>query len=108
MRPISKRLLLCAYLSLNSIEKMITQQIANAISFSTKLIRIDGNQCSFFFRFLPKQSSLTIYNFSQLFINLEGCVNTLSDECKDFLHSHGRDGTNNTAQSRYPCFYNKV
>lgn len=60
------------------------------------------------FRFLPKQSSLTIYNTSQLYINLEGCVNTLRGECMEFLHSHGRDGDNNTAQSRYSCFYNKV
>lgn len=59
-------------------------------------------------RFLPKQSSLTIYNSSILLVNLEGCVNTLRDECTDFLHSHGRDGINNTAQSRYLCYYNKV
>ncbi|XP_031626125.1 uncharacterized protein LOC116342590 [Contarinia nasturtii] len=58
-------------------------------------------------KFLPKQSSLTIYNSSQLFVNLEGCVNTLRDECMDFLHTHGRDGLNNTAQSRYLCYYNK-
>lgn len=60
------------------------------------------------FRFLPKQTSLTIYNTSQLYINLEGCVNTLRGECMEFLHSHGRDGDNNTAQSRYLCYYNKV
>lgn len=59
-------------------------------------------------RFLPKQSSLTIYNTSQLYINLEGCVNTLRGECLQFLHTHGRDGDNNTAQSRYLCYYNKV
>ncbi|XP_044765290.1 uncharacterized protein LOC123321641 [Coccinella septempunctata] len=58
-------------------------------------------------KFLPMQSVLTIYNHSRLYINLEGCVNTLKGECIQFLHSHGRDGKNETAQSKYPCFYNK-
>ncbi|XP_012280475.1 uncharacterized protein LOC105699768 [Orussus abietinus] len=57
--------------------------------------------------YVPSQRSLTIYNSSRLFINLEGCVNTLRGECRDFLATHGRDGDNQTAQSRYPCFYNK-
>ena len=59
-------------------------------------------------RFLPPQSALTIYNASRLYINLEGCVNTLRGECKDFLATHGRDGANQTAQSRFPCYYNHV
>lgn len=59
-------------------------------------------------KFLPMQSVLTIYNHSRLYINLEGCVNTLKGECIQFLHSHGRDGKNDTAHSIYPCFYNKV
>nr|CAH7735571.1 unnamed protein product [Callosobruchus chinensis] len=58
-------------------------------------------------KYVPLQSSLTIYNASRLYINLEGCVNTLKGECLEFLHSHGRDGRNQTASSRYPCFYNK-
>lgn len=62
----------------------------------------------FIYRILPTQRSLTLHNTSQLFINLEGCVNSLRGECMDFLHYYGRDGENNTAQSRYPCFYNKV
>ncbi|XP_034938598.1 uncharacterized protein Teh4 [Chelonus insularis] len=57
--------------------------------------------------YLPSQHSLTIYNSSRLYINLEGCVNTLRGECRDFLQSHGRDGDNQTAQSRYPCYFNK-
>ncbi|XP_037025396.1 uncharacterized protein LOC119066835 [Bradysia coprophila] len=57
--------------------------------------------------FLPKQSSVTIYNTSKLFINLEGCVNTLRGECNEFVAMYGRDGDNNTAQSRFRCFYNK-
>ena len=58
--------------------------------------------------YVPAQRSLTIYNSSRLYINFEGCVNTLKGECKDFLATHGRDGDNQTAQSRYPCYYNKV
>ncbi|XP_056645726.1 uncharacterized protein LOC130898800 [Diorhabda carinulata] len=57
--------------------------------------------------FVPMQSSLTIYNASRLFINLDGCVNTLRGECSDFVKTHGRDGRNQTSPSRFPCFYNK-
>ncbi|KAG7201365.1 hypothetical protein KM043_004130 [Ampulex compressa] len=57
--------------------------------------------------YVPAQRALTIYNSSRLYINLEGCVNTLRGECKDFLGTHGRDGDNQTAQSRYRCYYNK-
>jgi hypothetical protein len=59
-------------------------------------------------RFLPMQSNLTIYNYSKLYINLDACVNTLRGECKEFFASHGRDGRNKTAQSRFHCFYDKV
>lgn len=58
--------------------------------------------------FVPDQRTLTIYNTSRLYINLEGCVNTLRGECREFLNTHGSDGDNQTAQSRYPCYYNKV
>lgn len=66
-------------------------------------IEVDPEQ-----RFLPNQHNLTIYKHKKLFINLEGCVNTLRGECKDFHARHGVDGDNNTAQSRYQCYYNKV
>lgn len=58
--------------------------------------------------YVPAQKSLTIYNSSRLYINLERCVNTLKGECRQFQLTHGRDGDNKTAQSRYPCYYNKV
>jgi len=58
--------------------------------------------------FVPAQSSLTIYNSSRLYINQQGCVNTLRNECKDFSNTHGRAGENHTAHSRFPCFYTKV
>ncbi|XP_024886236.1 uncharacterized protein LOC112463845 [Temnothorax curvispinosus] len=57
--------------------------------------------------YVPAQQSLTIYNTSRLYINLERCVNTLRGECRRFQFTHGRDGDNQTAQSRYPCYYNK-
>ncbi|XP_025420027.1 uncharacterized protein LOC112690272 isoform X1 [Sipha flava] len=57
--------------------------------------------------FVPTQSSLTVFNSSRLYINQQGCVNTLRNECKDFSNTHGRAGDNHTAQSRFPCFYTK-
>ncbi|XP_069697787.1 uncharacterized protein Teh4 [Periplaneta americana] len=58
-------------------------------------------------RFLPMQSELTIYNSTRLYINLDACVNTLKGECKEFEATHGRDGRNKSAQSRFPCYYDK-
>lgn len=58
-------------------------------------------------KYLPSQQALTIYNTTKLFINLEGCVNTLRGECTVFFEGHGSNGSNNTAQSRYPCYYNR-
>ncbi|EDW34752.1 GL12732 [Drosophila persimilis] len=34
-----------------------------------------------------------------------GCVNTLMDECKEFLKDFGRDGSDHNARARFPCFY---
>lgn len=96
-----------------TVKRPLTQPISN--NTHTQNIKSFGHfwiQCVCldfgFVRILPTQKSLTIYNTSQLFINLEGCVNTLRSECTDFLQAYGRDGENNTAQSRYSCFYNKV
>ncbi|XP_066904096.1 uncharacterized protein Teh4 [Halyomorpha halys] len=58
-------------------------------------------------KYLPPQHTLTIYNYSRLYINLEGCVNTLRGECVEFVKTHGNDGDEKTAQSRFPCFYHK-
>ncbi len=41
----------------------------------------------------------------RLKINIEGCVNTLSEECKAFYKDYGRDGRNYTARAIYPCYY---
>lgn len=55
----------------------------------------------------PLEQDLTISNESKLMINLEGCVNTLMDECRDFLKEYGKDGTDHNARARFPCFYSK-
>ena len=41
---------------------------------------------------------ITIYNFTKMKINIGGCVNTLSEECKDFYHKYSGDGRNYTAR----------
>ena len=48
---------------------------------------------------------ITIYNETRLKINIEGCVNTLSEECKAFYEDYGKDGRNYTARAVYPCYY---
>lgn len=53
----------------------------------------------------PPEPDLLIANESKLLINLEGCVNTLRDECKDFLRAYGKDGTDHNARARFPCYY---
>jgi hypothetical protein len=40
-----------------------------------------------------------------LFMNHEGCVNTLEEECKTFYAELGRDGRNQSFPSRFPCYY---
>jgi hypothetical protein len=40
-----------------------------------------------------------------LFMNHEGCVNTLQEECKRFYAELGRDGRNQSFPSRFPCYY---
>uniref|UniRef100_A0A1Q3FMA6 Putative conserved plasma membrane protein n=1 Tax=Culex tarsalis TaxID=7177 RepID=A0A1Q3FMA6_CULTA len=56
----------------------------------------------------PLEQDLTISNESGLMINLEGCVNTLQDECKDFLKEFGKDGTDHNARARFPCFHSRA
>jgi len=53
----------------------------------------------------PYEGDITIFNQSRLMINVEGCVNTLQEECSNFYETHGNDGRNHSAPSRYPCFY---
>lgn len=55
----------------------------------------------------PPEQDLIISNESGLMINMDGCVNTLKDECRDFLKEYGRDGTDHNARARFPCFYSE-
>jgi len=54
---------------------------------------------------VPNESELLIYNRSKLLVNLEFCVNSLRDECREFFAIHGRDGRDLRAQARFPCYY---
>lgn len=55
----------------------------------------------------PPEPDLLIANDSKLLINMEGCVNTLMDECKEFLREFGKDGTDHNARARFPCFFSQ-
>lgn len=55
---------------------------------------------------IPSEIELMTNPLTRLRVNLEGCVNTLRDECLDFFSKFGRDGRNSTARSIFPCFYN--
>jgi len=54
---------------------------------------------------MPFDQDIMIYNRTMLFINHEGCVNTLQSECNKFYEEHGKDGRNRSSPSRFPCFY---
>ncbi len=56
-------------------------------------------------RIAPPEERLLIANDSRLMINLEGCVNTLREECKQFLKEYGKDGADHNARARFPCYY---
>ena len=56
----------------------------------------------------PLDADLTISNDSKLMINLEGCVNTLRDECKEFFRVYAKDGSDHNARARFPCFYSEL
>lgn len=51
------------------------------------------------------EEDITIFNATKLKINIEGCVNTLKEECRDFYDTYGRDGRNYTARAIYPCYF---
>ncbi|CAL4091372.1 unnamed protein product, partial [Meganyctiphanes norvegica] len=51
------------------------------------------------------ERNLRIMNNTQLRINPEGCVNSLRDECKAFIFTHGHDGADGITPDRFECFY---
>ena len=61
-----------------------------------------------FTQIAPNVFDLTISNESLLLINLEGCVNTLSDECKKFFKHYAKDGSDHNAPARFPCYYSEL
>lgn len=72
--------------------------LTNLFIFATKLL--DETRTV-----MPPEQDLIIANDSRLQINLEGCVNTLKDECREFLTDFGKDGSDHNARARFPCFY---
>ena len=48
---------------------------------------------------------LMILYRTMLYINNQGCVNTLQYECDEFYRIHGQDSRNQTSPSRFPCYY---
>eukprot|EP00090_Calanus_glacialis_P002363 TRINITY_DN11756_c0_g1_i1.p1 TRINITY_DN11756_c0_g1~~TRINITY_DN11756_c0_g1_i1.p1 ORF type:complete len:463 (+),score=131.42 TRINITY_DN11756_c0_g1_i1:108-1496(+) len=54
---------------------------------------------------IPFDTDIKIYNKTMLYINHEGCVNTLQYECDQFYKIHGQDSRNQSSPSRFPCYY---
>lgn len=57
---------------------------------------------------VPEVKDLTIHPEAKLMINLEGCVNTLQDECTEFYRHHSSNGSSHNAVSRFNCFYSET
>ncbi|KAG5668451.1 hypothetical protein PVAND_016391 [Polypedilum vanderplanki] len=55
----------------------------------------------------PFENDLIIDKNVLLMINLEGCVNTLRNDCANFFKKYGKDGKDHNAASRFPCYYTK-
>lgn len=69
------------------------------------LVKLHSNKASINQTIAPLDLDLMISNESVLMINLEGCVNTLRGECKEFYKVYGKDGSDYNARARFPCFY---
>lgn len=59
-------------------------------------------------KYAPLEQNLLIMNYTKLYINFEGCVNTLSNECEKFHTDYGGDGKDMRSQSRYVNEINKT
>jgi len=53
---------------------------------------------------LASEMARQIFNRSKVMINIEGCVNTLQQECTGWLAEKGRDGSEGRHPAVYPCF----
>jgi len=58
-------------------------------------------------RALPFDTDIMLVPKVKLKINYHGCVDTLQEECTNWLEKHTKDGTNKTARARFPCFMMK-
>lgn len=72
------------------------------------IIAAEGNRTYQEREIAPLETDLLIANDSRLMINLEGCVNTLRDECRQFIKEYGKDGADHNARARFPCFYSAM
>ena len=54
---------------------------------------------------IPLEEDITIFNYTMIRQNIEGCVNTLSMECMSFYRNYGKDGANYTSPVSYDCYY---
>ncbi|XP_037082424.1 uncharacterized protein LOC119103081 [Pollicipes pollicipes] len=52
---------------------------------------------------VPTASDVNVFNRSQVMINIQGCVNTLRQECDRWLEVRGPDGRDGRHPAVYPC-----
>jgi len=58
--------------------------------------------------YVPDESQLELNANVKVRVNMEGCVNTLRDECRDFYENFAKkDGRNDTSRAVYECFYDE-
>lgn len=85
---------------------ILTQSLGDHTNF-TYLSYLHYAEAMLYPQIAPLDADLTISNESNLMINLEGCVNTLRDECKEFFRVFAKDGSDHNARARFPCFYSE-
>lgn len=83
---------------------VLTRVLGDHTNF-TFLLNLHSNEATPYPVIAPLDTDLTVNNDTKLMINLEGCVNTLRDECKEFFRLFGKDGSDHNARARFPCFY---
>lgn len=86
---------------------VLTNRVLGDFTNFTFLSYLHYAEANFISEIAPLETDLTISNDSLLMINLEGCVNTLKDECRDFFRHFAKDGSDHNARARFPCFYSE-
>ncbi|XKL61770.1 hypothetical protein PGB90_001603 [Kerria lacca] len=90
------------------INKQMLSDLSNFTFLHTLTITKESSRTAQEQRIAPLETDLLIANDSKLMINLEGCVNTLKEECKQFLKEYGKDGADHNAKARFPCYYSLI